>query len=248
MVLALPVLVSLTKLVILKHWLRKTSSCGSPKRDTMYEILPPRVPQACIFATTDSVQEQSTTDIWQCICECVRRVVIDSNVDPSLIKGIGFDATCSLAVFYADTDEPVPVTGPEFTNDGQDRNVILWLDHRPVDETELINSTKHKLLKYVGGKMSIEMEIPKILWLKNNMSAEQFARCKFYDLGDALTHLATGNEARSFCSTVCKQGYVPIGVDNSEKGWQEDFFETIGLEDLSKNNFERMGGVHGVVS
>ncbi|KAJ6439536.1 FGGY-family pentulose kinase [Purpureocillium lavendulum] len=190
--------------------------------------------------------EQSTTDIWQCICECVRRVVSESNVDPSRIKGIGFDATCSLAVFTEDTDEPQPVTGPDFANDGHDRNVILWLDHRPVKETEKINATKHNLLRYVGGKMSIEMEIPKVLWLKNNMPPELFARCKFYDLGDALTHLATGNEARSFCSTVCKQGYVPVGVDGSEKGWQEDFFETIGLEDLSKDNFRRMGGVHGV--
>ncbi|GJN74137.1 hypothetical protein PLICBS_008226 [Purpureocillium lilacinum] len=192
--------------------------------------------------------EQSTTDIWQCICECVRRVVSESNVDPSRIKGIGFDATCSLAVFTEDTDEPQPVTGPDFANDGHDRNVILWLDHRPVEETEKINATRHKLLKYVGGKMSIEMEIPKVLWLKNNMPPELFARCKFYDLGDALTHLATGNEARSFCSTVCKQGYVPVGVDGSEKGWQEDFFETIGLGDLTKDNFRRMGGVNGAVS
>jgi hypothetical protein len=92
------------------------------------------------------------------------------------------------------------------------------------------------------------MEIPKALWLKNNMPPELFAKCKFYDLTDALTHLATGNEARSFCSTVCKQGYVPVGVDGSEKGWQEDFFETIGLGDLAKDNFERMGGVNGVVS
>ena len=194
------------------------------------------------------IQEQSTTDIWQCICECTRRVIQESAVDPSQIKGIGFDATCSLAVFSTDTDEPVPVTGPDFANDGNDRNVILWLDHRPVEETEKINNTKHKLLKYVGGKMSIEMEIPKALWLKNNMPPELFAKCKFYDLTDALTHLATGNEARSFCSTVCKQGYVPVGVDGSEKGWQEDFFETIGLGDLAKDNFERMGGVNGVVS
>ncbi|KAG7111357.1 putative sugar kinase like protein [Verticillium longisporum] len=64
----------------------------------------------------------------------------------------------------------------------------------------------------------------------------------FYDLTDALTHLATGNETRSYCSTVCKQGFVPIGVDGSEKGWQEDFLNTIGLGDLTKNNFERLGG------
>lgn len=96
--------------------------------------------------------------------------------------------------------------------------------------------------------MSIEMEIPKVLWLKNNMPPELFDRCKFYDLADALTHLATGNETRSFCSTVCKQGYVPVGVDGSVKGWQEDFYQTIGLGDLTKDNFKRMGGVDGVVS
>ncbi|KAI1117418.1 Nup93/Nic96-domain-containing protein [Nemania sp. NC0429] len=190
--------------------------------------------------------EQSTTDIWHCICHCVQRVVHQSNVDITLIKGIGFDATCSLAVFAHDTDEPVPVTGPDFENDGNDRNVILWLDHRPVEETEKINATGHNLLRYVGGKMSIEMEIPKVLWLKNNMPAELFDRCKFYDLADALTHLATGNETRSFCSTVCKQGYVPVGVDGSVKGWQEDFYHTIGLSDLVEDNFKRMGGVDGV--
>lgn len=169
------------------------------------------------------------------------------NIDPSTIRGIGFDATCSLAVFTHDTDEPVSVTGPKF-GDFNDHNVVLWLDHRPVQETEKINATKHNLLRYVGGTMSIEMEIPKVLWLKNNMPKELFDRCKFYDLADALTHIATGNEKRSFCSVVCKQGYVPVGVDGSVKGWQEDFLNDIGLGDLTKDNFARIGGVNGVVS
>ncbi|TVY21430.1 putative sugar kinase [Lachnellula arida] len=190
--------------------------------------------------------EQSTTDIWRCICQCVHRALDQHNIDPTTVRGMGFDATCSLAVFTHDTDEPQTVTGPDFKNDGNDRNVILWLDHRPVEETAKINATGHNLLRYVGGKMSIEMEIPKVLWLKNHMTPEQFARCKFYDLADALTHLATGNENRSFCSTVCKQGFVPVGVDGSVKGWQEDFYEAIGLEDLTKDNFIRMGGVNGV--
>lgn len=178
----------------------------------------------------------------------MKKVVAESQVDPNTIKGVGFDATCSLAVFTHDTGEPVPVTGPDFKNDGNDRNVILWLDHRPLAETELINNTNHNLLRYVGGTMSVEMEIPKVLWLKNNMPSELFDRCKFYDLSDALTHIATGNETRSFCSTVCKQGYVPVGVDGSVKGWQEDFYHAIGLGDLVKDDFKRMGGVNGVVS
>lgn len=137
------------------------------------------------------------------------------------------------------------MTAPHFKND---HNIVLWLDHRPEEETAKINATGHNLLRYVGGTMSIEMEIPKILWLKNNMPKELFDRCKFYDLADALTYIATGNEARSFCSTVCKQGYVPVGVDGSVKGWQEDFLKDIGLEDLTKDNFNRLGGVNAVVS
>ncbi|KAK3715854.1 hypothetical protein LTR37_006837 [Vermiconidia calcicola] len=191
--------------------------------------------------------EQSTTNIWSCICSSIHRAMAQHNVDPSTIKGIGFDATCSLAVFSHDTDEPVAVTGPKFDNaDGNDRNVVLWLDHRPVEETKKINATNHNLLRYVGGQMSIEMEIPKVLWLKNNMPKELFDRCKFYDLTDALTHMATGKETRSFCSVVCKQGYVPVGVDGSVKGWQGDFLTEIGLEDLCEDNFKRMGGVNGV--
>ncbi|KAK4541142.1 hypothetical protein LTR36_008216 [Oleoguttula mirabilis] len=191
--------------------------------------------------------EQSTTNIWRCICSSIHRAMDQHNVDPSSIRGIGFDATCSLTVFNQETDEPVCVTGPRFdNNDGNDRNVILWLDHRPVEETKKINATNHNLLRYVGGQMSIEMEIPKVLWLKNNMPKDVFDKCKFYDLTDALTHMATGNETRSFCSVVCKQGYVPVGVDGSVKGWQEDFLTEIGLPDLCEDNFKRMGGVNGV--
>lgn len=191
--------------------------------------------------------EQSTTDIWKCICRSVHRALSQANINSSTVRGIGFDATCSLAVFTHDTDQPVSVTGPDFDDSGNDRNVILWLDHRPMEETTKINATKHNLLRYVGGTMSIEMEIPKVLWLKNNMPKELFDRCKFYDLTDALTHLATGNETRSFCSVVCKQGYVPVGVDGSVKGWQDDFLKEIGLEDLIEDNFKRLGGVNGVV-
>ncbi|OJD40011.1 fggy-family carbohydrate kinase [Diplodia corticola] len=191
--------------------------------------------------------EQSTTDIWRCICSSVRRALDQHNIDADTVRGIGFDATCSLTVFNAETDEPVCITGPNFDNrEGHDRNVILWLDHRPVDETVKINNTNHNLLRYVGGKMSIEMEIPKVLWLKNNMPKELFDKCKFYDLTDALTHMATGNESRSFCSVVCKQGFVPVGVDGSVKGWQDDFLKEIGLEELVEDNFKRMGGVNGV--
>jgi ribulose kinase len=176
----------------------------------------------------------------------VRRAISEGNIDPERVRGIGFDATCSLAVFNTETNEPVSIS-PGFNTD---RNVILWLDHRAVRETdEIINATGHKVLRYTGGKMSPEMEIPKILWLKKNMPADVFAECKFYDLVDALTHIATGGgETRSLCSLVCKQAYLPKGVEGSTQGWQRDFLEEIGLGDLAARGFEQIGGVDGEVS
>ncbi|ERT00023.1 ribitol kinase [Sporothrix schenckii 1099-18] len=193
--------------------------------------------------------EQSTTDIWRHICGSVRSAVAEAGIEASAIRGIGFDATCSLAVFSHDTDEPITVTKSglhQTAGDEDHRNIILWLDHRALAETDAINATGHNLLRYVGGTMNVEMEMPKVLWLKNHMPADVFARCKFYDLADALTHLATGNETRSFCSTVCKQGFVPVGVDGSVKGWQEDFYQAVGLGELAEDNFKRVGGVNGV--
>ncbi len=48
----------------------------------------------------------------------------------------------------------------------EDINVIMWLDHRATDQTARINAMPNEVLKYVGKTMSVEMPMPKILWLK----------------------------------------------------------------------------------
>lgn len=42
----------------------------------------------------------------------------------------------------------------------------MWMDHRAVSQVERINATQHRVLSYVGGVMSVEMQPPKLLWLK----------------------------------------------------------------------------------
>lgn len=186
---------------------------------------------------------QSSQQIWESICYCTRKVVEESKVDPAAVKGIGFDATCSLVVLNKETNEPVSV-GPDFSEKANYQNILLWMDHRAGKETKEINKSGDACLKYVGGQMSLEMEIPKVKWLKNNMPAGLFDKCKFYDLADFLTHKATGAETRSYCSVVCKQGFVPVGVDGSVTGWSKEFLTKIGLEELCEHDFEKMGGVN----
>lgn len=182
---------------------------------------------------------QSSTEIWAAICFTVRAVVKDSGIDPSLIYGIGFDATCSLTV-VDEAANPLAV-GPDFSNANQ--NIILWMDHRAVTETQEINATNYFGLKYVGGQMSIEMEIPKIKWLQGHMP--DFKNAVFYDLPDFLVYKATGIAHRSYCLTVCKQGLVPPGVDGQTTGWSKEFFDQIGLSELTENDFKKLGGLPG---
>lgn len=71
------------------------------------------------------------------------------------------------------------------------------MDHRAELEADIINKTNHEMLKYVGGKISLEMEIPKIMWLKKNLK-KSFERVKLlFDLPDFLTWKCTGSESRS---------------------------------------------------
>lgn len=102
------------------------------------------------------VFEQSTTNIWAGISTSIKSVVSESMIPPSAVKGIGFDATCSLAVTDL-SGEPVIVTKGEQLGKIGDRNVILWADHRAEKEAELINSTGSVVLDYVGGTMSVSV-------------------------------------------------------------------------------------------
>ena len=87
------------------------------------------------------------------------------------------------------------------------------------------------------------MEIPKTLWLKKHMDPSLFSRCQFFDLPDFLTYQATGEITRSACSIPCQCSYVPDRGQDSPAGWQDSFFEQIGLEEFVKNNYRQLGPV-----
>ena len=76
------------------------------------------------------------------------------------------------------------------------------MDHRAEVEAEFINSTNHEVLKYVGGKISLEMQAPKMLWLKKHLPASWSRAQLLFDLPDFLTWKATGSESR-YLSVIC---------------------------------------------
>ncbi|KAG1047176.1 hypothetical protein G6F46_009824 [Rhizopus delemar] len=181
--------------------------------------------------------EQSSENIWASVTKCVCNIMQISNLSPENIKGIGFDATCSLVVLDKQ-GQPMSV---DLTSQFEEnsRNVILWADHRAIDQANRINATHHPVLRYVGNTISPEMEIPKTLWLKENMPSSKWdAIGHLMDLPDFLTYKATGETTRSTCSLTCKCSYLPKLVG---QGWEPSFFKTIGLESLIDEEFHRLG-------
>ena len=184
-----------------------------------------------LFRASGSIVEQSSAEIWSAVCDAVKGALSQAAVPPDRIAGIGFDATCSLVVLGSG-GQSLPV-GP---SEHAERDIIVWMDHRAVTQAQRINATDHEVLKYVGGRISPEMETPKLLWLLENKPEVFAAAWQFFDLTDFLTWRATGDLSRSTCTVTCKWTYLA-----HERRWDESYFRTVGLGVLADEAFARIG-------
>ncbi|KAK7388481.1 hypothetical protein VNO78_23297 [Psophocarpus tetragonolobus] len=190
--------------------------------------------------------EQSSTDIWLAVCAAVKSACSKAKVAPTEINSLGFAATCSLVAVDSD-GSPVSVS---WSGDSR-RNVIVWMDHRAVEQAERINSSKSPVLEYCGGAVSPEMEPPKLLWVKENLQESWTMVFRWMDLSDWLSYRATGDDTRSLCTTVCKWTYLGHAHmqhvndkgsrDMEACGWDDDFWEEIGLGDLIEGHHAKIG-------
>jgi D-ribulokinase len=184
-----------------------------------------------VWHEAGSVVEQSSSQIWAACAASVRAAMAEAALPPSAVKGIGFDATCSLVVLDAAAN-PLTVS----TSGEARRNIIVWMDHRAIAEARLVNDTHDDVLRYVGGSISPEMEIPKLLWLKRHLPSTYRSAGHFFDLADYLSFRATGSTARSICTLACKWNFLA-----HERRWSERYFERIGLGDLASDSNAKIG-------
>jgi len=165
--------------------------------------------------------EHDSTQIWQAVCAAVRAAMAASKATPERVAGISFDATCSLVVRDRAGD-PLPVG-----DGGANWDTIVWLDHRAHAEAAECTATHSSVLDSLGGVMSPEMEVPKLMWLKRHVPDTWTRAGLFLDLVDYLTWMASGSTARSQCTLTCKCTWI-----GGEGGWQPAFLHEVGLDDL----------------
>jgi D-ribulokinase len=208
-----------------------TSSARAGVFDEAGRLLATARHPIAVWHEAGDIVEQSSADIWAACVASVRAAMAEAALPPDAIKGLGFDATCSLVVLDR-AGEPLTVS----TSGDHRRNIIVWMDHRAIAEARLVNETQDDVLRYVGGSISPEMEIPKLLWLKRHLPASYGAAGHFFDLADYLSFRATGSTARSMCTVTCKWNYLA-----HERRWSESYFERLGLGDLVADRYARIG-------
>lgn len=166
--------------------------------------------------------EQSTTDIWRAICDSTHRAVAQAGVEPAAVASMSVSATCSL-VLLDQARAPLPLSpGDEMWN------IIVWMDHRATKEAAECTATGGAPLDNLGGVMSPEMQIPKLMWLKRQRP-ELYARIGYAaDLGDWLGYHCTGIDRRSVCMLACKWTFDP----RPDHGWDRDFLARVDMADV----------------
>jgi len=184
-----------------------------------------------VWHEAGSIVEQSSSEIWAACAASVRAAMLEAALPPSAVKGLGFDATCSLVVLDASAN-PLTVS----TSGDERRNVIVWMDHRAIAEARLINDTHDEVLRYVGGSVSPEMEIPKLLWLKRHLPSTYGRAGHFFDLADYLSFRATGSTLRSICTLGCKWNFLA-----HEQRWSNSYLDRVGLADLASDAYAKIG-------
>lgn len=176
------------------------------------------------FRSSGNHVEQSSAEIWQAITNAVRESVQAAAIDASQVRAVGFDATCSLVAVASDG------RGVCVSREGYpERDIIMWMDHRAQQEAEAINQTQDEALRYVGGEVSVEMELPKILWLKRHYPQRYQQIWRLFDLADYLVWRASGEDVASVCTLTCKWNYLA-----HEKRFSHTLLRAVGLEDVTE--------------
>lgn len=167
--------------------------------------------------------EQDSEEIWAAVCSAVRAALAESDVAGESVLAIGFDATCSLVVRDA-AGKPISISA----SDSPGLDTILWMDHRAIAETDACNAVADPLLDRFGGRLSVEMQIPKLLWLKTHRPDIWGSCGQIFDLCDYLTWRASGSQKRSHSALASKWGYTPEAPGEPPL----DYYRAVGLGDV----------------
>lgn len=169
--------------------------------------------------------EHDSEDIWNAVTASVRQARAEAGIGREKIAAIAFDATCSLVVRggHGAQLSVSPCGNPRL-------DTLVWLDHRAMAEADELTASGHRLVSFAGGRISPEMALPKLMWLKRHLPETWNAAQGIFDLADYMTYRASGSSRRSLSTLTAKWTFLA----HEAEGWQGDFLALAGLVDMAE--------------
>jgi len=168
-----------------------------------------------------NLSRQHPLDYIDGLKQTVKNAVLDADIDPDLIIGIGVDATASTPIPLNENGDAL-VFDPYFS-DKLSAYAWLWKDHTSLKEAEEITNYAQKIrpeyLTACGGVYSSEWFWAKILNCLRNDPEIFNAADSWMELQDWIPFLLTGNRTAGLCAAGHKGLY-----SNTWGGFPDDEF------------------------
>ncbi|MBC7249789.1 MAG: xylulokinase [Anaerolineae bacterium] len=151
---------------------------------------------------------------WQATVESIRRVLAESGVSPSEVKGVGLTGQMHGLVLLDDDGQVL-------------RPAILWNDQRTGAECDEIRQRlgKERLIQITGNDALTGFTAPKILWVKNN-EPQIFERVRHILLPkDYVRYKLTGEYA-----TDKAGGAGTLLFDLEKRDWSKAVLEALEID------------------
>jgi xylulokinase len=157
--------------------------------------------------------EQNPADWWTASLLCIRRLIADSDVEPSQVAGVGLTGQMHGLVLLDSLGEVL-------------RPCIMWNDQCTFVQCERIRERldKERLVQITGNDALSGFTAPKILWVRQH-EPDVFAMVRHILLPkDYVRFKLTGDYA-----TDCSDGAGTILFDLKERTWSKEVLEELEI-------------------
>lgn len=209
-----------------------TSACKVALFDLDGKVIGQSTEPYSLYFPKEGYVEQDANEWWSAVCNAIKNVIADNNINPISIKGVGVDGQSWAAL-------PVDKQGNTLYN------AIIWMDRRSSTECEEAISKIgfERIFKVSGNSLDPTYTTPKILWLKKNKPQVYEHTYKFLQSNSYIAYKLTGEMTQDL-----SQGYG-IHMFNMNTGkWDKELCDEFGIDINKLPNIYSCDDVIGVVN
>lgn len=166
-----------------------------------------------LFTPQPLWSEQNPLDWWEATCLTIRRVLQESNVEPSQVKGVGLSGQMHGSVFLDENHQVI-------------RPAILWNDQRTQAECDWIMRTvgKERVIELISNPVLTGFTAGKIVWLRNH-EPHHYARVRKVLLPKDYVRFRLTGEFATEVSDASGTALFHV----RKRAWADELLDAIGI-------------------